>query len=314
MLLSVTSNPTIDRTLYVPHLTVGTVHRTTAVHLAAGGKGLNVSRAARVLGYEVLATGPLAGRTGQIVADLALTEGIAAEWYWLSTGETRTCHLINHDQGDATVINEQGPTVSAGDWQGFAVHVRRLAQNAGAVAFSGSLPLGVNPAALAELAGSLAAAGQVVYVDTSGPPLAALLAQPQGVCLKVNQAELAAGLGQKFEGRSLEPLVNAGRQLLSRGATMLVVTLGSRGALVVTPEGAWQAVAPAVKVTSTVGSGDSLLAGLAVARLRGQPLAAALAFGVACGSANALSDLPARFKLDQVEALLKQTQISPVSE
>jgi fructose-1-phosphate kinase PfkB-like protein len=148
----------------------------------------------------------------------------------------------------------------------------------------------------------------MVYVDTSGEPLAALLDQPRRICLKINQAELAAGLRQKSEELSLAQVVEAGRRLLGLGAAQVVVTVGSRGVIAVTAEAAWQMAAPVVKVVSTVGSGDSLLAGLAVARLRGQPFEAALAVGVACGSANALSDLPARFKQDQVEALLKQVK------
>jgi 1-phosphofructokinase family hexose kinase len=309
MLLTVTSNPTIDRTLYVPKLVVGTVHRTTAVHLAAGGKGLNVSRVARVLGCQALATGPLAGRAGQIVADLALQEGLLADWYWLSAGETRTCLVINHDTGDATVINEQGPAVSPEGWAGFAAHIKRLARQAKAVAFSGSLPLGVDPAALGKSAREAVTAGCTVYVDTSGPALAALLIEPQGACIKVNQAELATEMGLNVEERNSERLVEAGQQVLGRGAAQVVITLGSRGALAVTPMGVWQAIAPVIEVVSTVGSGDSMLAGLAVARLRGKPFDQALAFGVACGSANALSDLPGRFEIGQVERLLGQTQI-----
>jgi len=313
MLLTVTSNPTIDRTLYVSHLTLGAVHRTTGVHLAAGGKGLNVTRAARSLGCEVLATGPLAGRAGQIVADLALAEGLRADWAWLSTGETRTCSLINHDAGDTTVINEQGPAVAAEDWAAFAAHVSQLARQVKAVAFSGSLPLGVKPTALAELAGGLAAAGQTVYVDTSGPALAAVLAQPQGVSIKVNQWELAAELDLDIKDGAIERLIEAGRQLLRRGAALVVVTLGSQGALAVTAEQAWHASIPPIQTVSTVGSGDSFLAGLAVAQLKGEKLQAALAFGVACGSANAMSSLPARFELKQVESLLQQVELAKLS-
>ncbi len=310
MFLTVTPNPTIDRTLHVSQMTVGAVHRATEVHLAAGGKGLNVSRAARTLGYEALSTGPLAGQAGQIVADLAATEDLSADWHWLKAGETRTCLLINHDTGDATVINEQGPTLSAEDWAGFAAYVRQLAQKAQAVTFAGSVPPGVAPEALGILARSLATAERAIYVDTSGPALAATLAQPEGLCVKVNQLELAAGLEMGSGNQSLARLVEAGQTLLNRGAALVAVTLGDEGALVVTPAGIWQARPPSVKIISTVGSGDSMLAGLAVAQLETQTIDAALAFGVACGSANALSDLPGRFERSDVEALLKQVKMT----
>lgn len=309
MLLAVTPNPTIDRTLRVPVLTVGAVQRATAVRLGAGGKGLNVARVAGILGSRVLATGPLAGKAGQTVADLAAVEGLAADWFWLSQGETRTCLLINHDAGDATVINEPGPNVSPKDWAGFGRHAQRLAQQAQAVAFSGSIPLGVDPESPGELARAMAAGGQPVYVDTSGPALQSILGQPQGLCIKINQMELAAGLNLAAERPPTEWLIGAGQTLLGRGAALVVVTRGGQGALAIAPEGIWQAASPAIELVSTVGSGDSFLAGLAVARLRGQPIQQALALGVACGSANALGDMPARFERSQVDGLLPQVTI-----
>jgi 1-phosphofructokinase len=311
MLLTVTSNTTIDRTLFIPHLTPGAVHRAATVHLAAGGKGLNVTRAARVLGYEVVATGALAGHAGRIVADLAVAEGLRTDWHWLAQGETRTCTLINHDGGDTTVINEQGPTLAAGDWGGFATHVQQVAQTAEAVAFAGSVPLGVAPEALGELARSLVTPQRAIYVDTSAAALAAVLARPLGLCLKVNRGELAGGLGLEPNGLSLTKLIHEAQRLIAQGAVLVVVSLGGEGALMVTAEGrVWQATAPSLKVISTVGSGDSMLAGLVVARLRGYSLPEALAFSVACGSANVMSTLPGRFERGQVEALLGQVGVT----
>jgi 1-phosphofructokinase family hexose kinase len=309
MLLTVTSNPTIDRTLHVPHLTAGEVHRAASVHLAAGGKGLNVTRAARILGGEVLATGPLAGHAGRLMADLAVAEGIKADWHWLPGGETRTCMLINHDSGDTTVINEPGEAISEMDWAGFAAHVERLAGQAQAVAFSGSLPPGVNPAVLSALAHAVVAAGRAVYLDTSGAALAAALAQPGGLVIKVNRTELAAELNLAVDNFSMANVIETGQEVLSRGAALVVITLGGEGAVAVAPQGAWQASAPPVEVVSTVGSGDSFLAGLAVARLEGRSIEAALAFGIACGAANATTHLPGRFERGMVERLLKQVEV-----
>jgi len=310
MLLTITSNPAIDRTLHVPHLKVGAVHRTAQVHLAAGGKGLNVARAARTLGNRVMVTGPLAGHTGRMVADLAAAEGLLADWYWMELGETRTCLLLTHDLGDATVINETGPILSEAAWQGFVAHIQRLAQKAQAVAFSGSLPPGVAPGELGRLARSLVTTERAVYLDSSGAALAEALVQPTGLCIKVNREELAAGLGIEIQDKAT--CLKAGEELLARGAALVVVTLGHEGALAIAPEvgtsgpGCWYAGAPPIEVVSTVGSGDALLAGLAVARLRGQNLGAALALGVACGAANALGRQPGRFEKNMVEALLER--------
>jgi fructose-1-phosphate kinase PfkB-like protein len=120
---------------------------------------------------------------------------------------------------------------------------------------------------------------------------------------------LAVGLGRSVDGFSTGQIIEAGRELLARGAALVVITLGGEGALAIAPEGCWQASAPYVPVVSTIGSGDSFLAGLAVARLEGQTLQSALALGVACGAANANTNLPGRFERDLVEALISQVSL-----
>jgi 1-phosphofructokinase family hexose kinase len=306
MLLTVTPNPTIDRTLHVPVMQIGQVHRAVTVHMAAGGKGLNVTRVALSLAMPVLTTAPLAGHTGRLVAALAEAEGLPADWYWLGAGETRTSLLLNHDQADTTVINEPGPTLSGEDWPGLAAHIERLAEPAQAVIFAGSLPLGDNGPGYADLTRRLAARHKAVYIDTSLVALQAVLPQPDRLCLKINQAELAAGLGQALPDQAA--LLAAGQTLLERGAALVVVTLGPAGALAIAPEGCWQARSPAVDIVSTVGSGDSFLAGLAIARLQGRPVEAALAMAVACGTANTLTELPGRLDKAVVERLLAQVK------
>jgi 1-phosphofructokinase family hexose kinase len=314
MLLTITPNPTIDRMLHVPTLTMGLVHRATSVQVGAGGKGLNVARAARTLGSEILVTAPLAGHSGRLMADLLAEEGLPANWHWLESGETRACELVTHDSGDATVINEPGETMSPPAWADFAGHVERLARQARAVAFCGSLLPGVEPEALGVLARKLASTQRAVYLDTSAEPLAAVLVQPSGLCLKVNRAELAAGLGRSVEDFSTRQMVEAGRELLARGAALVIITLGGEGALAIAPEGCWQASAPRVKVVSTIGSGDAFLAGLAVARLQGRSLEAGLALGVACGAANATSNRPGRFEYGLVETLLSQVSLKQLGD
>jgi fructose-1-phosphate kinase PfkB-like protein len=152
---------------------------------------------------------------------------------------------------------------------------------------------------------------RAVYVDTSAAALTAVLARPEGLCIKVNRGELAGGLG--LESNEILPtdLIHEAQKLIAQGAVLVVVSLGGEGALMITAEGqVWQATAPALKVISTVGSGDSMLAGLVVARLRGYSLPEALAFSVACGTANVMSTLPGRFEWGQVETLLGQVGVT----
>jgi 1-phosphofructokinase family hexose kinase len=308
--LAVTPNPAIDRILHVPHLAVSAVHRATQVERVPSGKGVNIVRAVQTLGGEAIATGPLAGYTGRMLADMAEAEGLTAGWYWLRSGETRYTILMTHQGQDATVINEPGPLIGPDDWLEIAAHIRRLADQCEAVTFSGSLPPGITPEAFCDLACSLVLPGRNVYLDTSGEALALALAEPGGLCIKVNRWELAAGLGQTL----VEPyeVIKAGQRVLARGASMVVVTLGREGALAITPQGCRQASTPPVEVINSVGSGDSLLAGLVVALLRKQPITEALALGVACGAVNAMSHLPGQFDYQVVEELLAQVETKEI--
>src|SRR5690349_16821223 len=121
MLLCVTPNPAIDRVLLAPGFRQAESVRVAEKREAAGGKGLNVARVARTLGLRARVCGPLAGTSGQRLAALAGSEGFEARWYWLQSGESRTCMLvIDQDAPDTLVINERGPDTSADDWEALA--------------------------------------------------------------------------------------------------------------------------------------------------------------------------------------------------
>jgi len=108
---------------------------------------------------------------------------------------------------------------------------------------------------------------------------------------------------------STEQVIEVGQELLARGAALVVVTLGGEGALAIAREACWQANAPRVEVVNSAGSGDSFLAGLAVARLQGQDLETALRVAVACGAANATTTMPGRFEREMFEALLERIEV-----
>jgi 1-phosphofructokinase family hexose kinase len=287
MLLTVTPNPALDRTMVVPNLRAGQVHRAERIIMATGGKGMNVARAAQTLGQPLRVCAPLGGLTGQLVAQLAAEEGFDGWWSWHHSGETRTCVLIVDPHGsDATVVNEHGVTLSSDDWRDFAQTLLEAAQEATYVTISGSLPPGVPPAALADLIPRLTERGCRVLVDTSGPALtAALDATPYAV--KVNESELATALQQPVN--DIAQAVSALAAVRARGVALAVVSLGADGALAAGDAGVCHVRPPACAIVSSVGAGDSLLAGLATGLLRGLPLNEALRLGVACGTADALT-------------------------
>jgi 1-phosphofructokinase family hexose kinase len=308
MLLIITPNPALDRTMVFPSLRLGTVQRTSDVVVAAGGKGLNVARAARTLGQPALVCAPLGGLTGDLVARLAESEGLAGRWSRHQAGETRTCILlVDPEGGDATALNEAGPVFAEADWEAFAATALAASAEARLCLVSGSLPRGVEAERLGGLLGELRAAGRRAIVDTSGAPLtAALAARPYG--LKVNGAELGAALG-RGEVDDVAGAAAALAELRAGGVELAAISLGARGAVAADNSGAWWACPPPISLVSSVGSGDSLLAGLATGLLRGLPLPEALRLGVACGSADALTIGGGRIELAEVERLAAGTRV-----
>lgn len=307
MLLALTPNPSIDRTLVVPHFRHAEVTRATERHDAAGGKGLNVARIARSIGLPALACGPLGGATGRQIAALAAEEGLQANWFWMSSGESRICLLINDlQQQDSLVINEPGPQMASADWDGFALLVRQQAADATGVSFSGSLMPGVAPEWFGRLVADLLSEGRTVFIDSSGAPLRVAIDLPVAL-IKINAHELGDVLGRQIE--NAEQALIAAQEVLARGPQAVIVTLGKDGAIATDRKGAWSAQTEPISVVSPVGSGDAVLTGAAEVLLRGGSLSQALRFGVACGAANALTLGGGIVRPSDVERLLKSSQL-----
>ncbi|NWG16776.1 MAG: hexose kinase [Chloroflexi bacterium] len=306
MILCVTPNPAIDRTLVVPGFKPGAVFRPTSQLAAPGGKGVNVARAVRVLGGAALCAGFVGGGTGRQLAELAEREGLGAVWTWIGA-ETRTCIIVADPDAEATVINENGPTVTAEEWSRLEADILRESAQASAVCFSGSLPQGQPPDVFAGLLQTLRGAGRAVWVDTSGAALAAALAVP-GLHIKVNGDEAGAALGLAVEDINSAALAAA--QLRARGAEIAALTLGGQGAVLAHETGCWHTQPPPVKVMSSVGSGDSFLAGLVQGFAAGLPPDEALRWGAAAGTANAMSVVGGRFSRQDFESVLAGTTVN----
>ncbi len=306
MLLFVTPNPAVDRSLMVPNLTLGEVNRAQSSMAAAGGKGLNAARATRVLGGTALCGGFVGGRNGRWLADLATDEGLDARWTWIES-ETRICSILADPvAGTATVVNEQGPNVTAGDWDALYADVHAAALECAAVGFSGSLPPGSPVEAYARLVRDLSGAN-TVWVDSSGASLKAALDIP-GIGLKVNGEEAGAILGRGVE--TVPEALAAADDLRGRGLVTVVLTLGAEGAVVSHSQGRGWAKPPSLQVVSAVGSGDSFFAGLLLSFSKGYSVADSLCRAVAAGAANALSLGGGSFSRADFERVLSETQYS----
>src|SRR5690349_593871 len=170
MILCITPNPAIDRTLIVPNLALGNVHRAAQTIVAAGGKALNVARTIHTLGGESLCLGFAGGHTGHLLGDLAQNEGLNSFWTWTNS-ETRTCTILVSENGDATEIDEPGLSVSSSDWKRLRRDVNKTISSEDLVCISGSLPPDSDLDDFKKLLSVTLQKGKQVWVDTSGAAL-----------------------------------------------------------------------------------------------------------------------------------------------
>jgi 1-phosphofructokinase len=319
VIVTVTANPSIDRTVSLPSpLTRGAVHRVTSVTNQAGGKGVNVAKVLTMAGVDAVAVLPAAANDPLLHA----LQIAAVPYRAVTTTEpARTNLTITEPDGTTTKINEPGAKLDAATLEAFTDAVLDAAGGADWVVMSGSLPPGVPASWYGDVVASLASRDCRVAVDTSDAPLAALIGSlDRGApdLIKPNAEELAGVLGlsaQSLEDAVLQgdpgPVVAAARQLIDRGIGAVLATLGAAGAVLVDHNGAWMATPPPIVPRSTVGAGDSSLAGYVRAEVGGAVPPQRLQMAVAYGSAAAA--LPGTTLPSPAEIDLNAVQVSPIS-
>ena len=332
MIVTVTLNPSLDEWVYLPSLRVGRVNR--AVHFCRypGGKGINVSRVVQELGARGLALALAGGDDGHILSRQLTRDGLAHRFVTVR-GTTRNNYQIQTASPRAvTQVNAPGPRASAVAVRRLTQAVQRACRQATGLALSGSLPPGTPADVYAALLGATRRAGLWTVLDASGPALRAGLAAAPWL-IKPNRDEAEELLGRRLRRR--RDIVRAALALTRRGASVVVISLGAEGAVMAvrsaahsTPEPAWtgpaqSAVRPAarvwwarpprVRVDSTVGAGDSLVAGFLVSWLRRQSLTEALRLGVACGAAAAMTPGTELCHRHDVRRLVSRVKIEEVS-
>ncbi|WP_319450272.1 MULTISPECIES: 1-phosphofructokinase [unclassified Mycobacterium] len=309
MIVTVTPNPSIDRTVTLAApLTRGAVHRVTSVTSEPGGKGVNVARALSLAAVDAVALLP-AAESDPVVA--ALHASAVPFQLVPAGGAVRTNLAITESDGTTTKLNEPGAHLDEAGRGALMSAVFDAARHAAWVVLSGSLPPGLPDDWYAEVVAMLATLPCRVAVDTSERPLAALAAafgRHAPDLIKPNAEELAGLVGAS--GPALEtaaaqgdpePVVAAARTLIDDGVGTVLVTLGAAGAVLVDSTGSWMAAPPPITPRSTVGAGDSSLAGYLRAEVGGAEPPQRLQMAVAYGSAAAAlpgSALPSPDQLD----------------
>jgi 1-phosphofructokinase/tagatose 6-phosphate kinase len=312
MIITVTLNAAIDKSLSVPNFRLGRRHRTVEQRTMAGGKGVNVARTLKTLGQPVIATGFAGGATGTHIVDELTEESILNDFVRIREESRTNTAVLDPTNGEQTEINERGPAVSEKEVELFRDKLLYLARGAAIVVFAGSLPHAVDSALYATLIRELQKLGVTTVIDTDGEPLRhAVRAEPDVVSPNVLEAEEL--VGHEFnddEDRSI-----AVREMVQLGAREAIMTLPDGCCAQVLVDGVPRLhrvyIEPREPV-ATVGSGDAFLAGYVSSRYAGHPPEDCLRFAVACGAESTRRLGAGLIDPREVERLLGEVDVRAV--
>jgi len=309
MILSVTLNAAIDRTVAVPNFRLGHRHRAVESRTVAGGKGINVARALNRLGRPVIATGFAGGPVGNRLLEQLREEAVLTDFTRIA-GETRiNLAVIDPTSGEQTEINERGPAVSPEEVEAFATRLGYLADGAKLCVIAGTLPPGAGEELYARLVKDLSERGVPVVLDSEGEAMRAGLRAGAAI-VTPNEREAEELVGQEFGDR--QDLVHGLSELVRLGAGEAAITRPD-GCVAAIGEGSEQRFVEVrtepLDPVSTVGSGDAFLAGYAAARYEDRPAEECLAYGVACGAESTQHFGAGVVDRGQVERLLGEVHV-----
>jgi 1-phosphofructokinase family hexose kinase len=314
MIITVTLNTAIDKTLSVPNFRLGRRHRTVEQTTMPGGKGVNVARVLKTLGAPVIATGLAGGATGTRLVEQLTQLSVLSDFVRIREESRTNTAVIDPTTGEQTEINERGPKVSQQECELFVDKLLYLAKGASLCVFAGSLPRDVDIDIYARLIRELRRLGVATVVDTDGDPLRrAVRAEPDVISPNVLESEELVG----HEFNDDEDRIIAVREMAE---------LGAREAIMGMPDGCFAYMAPedhngggrlyrvrvpagAVEPRATVGSGDAFLAGFVASRYAGRPTAECLAYGVACGAESTQHLGAGLIDPDRVERMLGEIEV-----
>ncbi|MCE5253350.1 MAG: 1-phosphofructokinase family hexose kinase [Actinomycetia bacterium] len=312
MILTVTLNPALDRTMVVPNFQAGFRHRATETVMLPGGKGINVARVGKALGRPVIATGFIGGRKGdQIVSDLN-DEGILCDFVRVA-GESRiSTAVVDPNSNEVTEINEQGPLITPDEFAMLHEKLEYLGKAADVAVFAGSVPPGLSDDCYADLIEHTRRLGLISFFYTYGEPLRlGIKARPHYVFPKLVEAEKV--IGYEFSG--VEDRIRAARRMREMGAGSVVITY-RYGCVAELAEGEGSRTfigsVPDLDIVSPLGWGDSIVGGYAVRLLEGDSPADCLRFGLACGAANVMRYGAGVFWPADLERVLELVELEEV--
>jgi 1-phosphofructokinase/tagatose 6-phosphate kinase len=283
MIITVTLNPALDKTLQVPNFTPGRRHRTVDQVTMPGGKGVNVARAIKRLGQPVIATGVAGGPTGTRIVEALNDESILNDFVRIREESRTNTAVLDPTTGVQTEINERGPAVTEQELELFHDKLLYLAKGAGMCVFAGSLPRGVDPGVYADLIREVKRLGVTTVLDTEGEPLRlGVRAEPDIV--SPNELEAEELVGQEFN--DVQDRTQAVAEMTRLGAREAIMTVrdGCYASVLEENQVLYRVTVQEQEAKSPIGSGDAFLAGYVAARYSGRTAVECLRYAVACGA------------------------------
>jgi tagatose 6-phosphate kinase len=316
MIVTVTLNAAVDRTLSVPSFQIGQRHRASVGFTSAGGKGINIARALKRLGAPVVATGLAGGRTGTLIVEELTAEGILNDFVRIREESRTSTAVLDPTSNAYTEINEWGADVQEDEVEILRDKLTYLCQGAEFLVLAGSLPRGVEPGFYGELIREANRRGVATILDAEGEALRlGIEAEPHLVSPNMREAEGLVG----HEFSDSEDLAGGLDEIAELGARNVLITLET-GCYALLREDRdevrLRADAPIVEPVSRIGAGDTLLAGFVAARLAGRPFEEAVRAGVGAGAASVLEAGPGRFdprEAGRLASLVTLERLEPVA-
>ena len=309
-IFTVTLNPSIDKTISVEKLTPYELNRTISTRLDPGGKGINVARALKNFGVDVLATGLIAGTNGKKLLNNLLEAGITVDFHNIE-GETRTnLKILDQSNQEITEINEQGFFVSEKELDGFRKKYKTLLKKTDIVILSGSIPPGVPKDFYFECIQLAKQKGKKVILDADGDAFVEGV-QASPFAIKPNLHELELVLGKQLS--DTKEIVEAVRLFLDKGIDIVIVSMGAEGAVIGSSTEIYKADTWDIAVQGATGSGDSMVAALAYSLLNDFSLVDMARLTIAAGTITASKAGTQLCTLDEVEKSLDCVHLHKIS-
>jgi 1-phosphofructokinase family hexose kinase len=308
MIITVTLNAAIDKTLAVPNFRLGRRHRAVEQTAMAGGKGVNVARTLRALGQPVIATGVAGGPTGTRIVENLTEEGILNDFVRIREESRTSTAVVDPTNGEQTEINEHGPHVSEGELELFVDKLLYLAKGAAVCVLAGSLPRGVNSDLYGRIIDEMKRLDVTTVLDAEGEPMRAATKRGPDV-VSPNELEAEGLVGYEFSDEADRR--SAVGEMVEMGARESIMTL-SDGCLALLGDGerrVYRATLEPLEPVSAVGSGDAFLAGFVAARYGGRSHEDALRFAVACGAESTQHFGAGRVEQREVERLVPEVRV-----